>query len=87
MSAGDEVEECGASFEAVAPGGVEVACVPWVCHVARSAGEVHEETDFPFGVVVEDTHHVADVIAVHADDDVVAAIVVGTDLPCAVSVA
>jgi len=71
------LEQSGATFEHIAPGGFEVAGVPRVGHVAGARGVVEEQMDFAFGVAAAHAGHVAEVPCIHADEQV-EAVVVGT---------
>ena len=60
----------------VVPGGLEIAGVPRIGHVARVVGVIHQQRYFIFNVVSDNALDVPPVVLVH-DDDVVVIVVVG----------
>ena len=73
-------QQCLTAFEDVTPGGFEVAGVPWVCHIAGTAGEIHEFVNFMIGVASADGPHISDVPFVHPDEKVKAFVVSASEL-------
>ncbi len=78
-------EQAPAPLEHILPGGIEVAGVPGVGHIAGAAGEVHQLVYLPFGVAAAQGQHVSDVPRVHADEQVEAGIVGLKHLACALA--
>lgn len=71
-----------AALQAVAPRGVEVAGVPGIGDLGAGCaiGEVEEETNLLLGVGGDDAGDVAQIVAVHADDEVEGVVVVARHL-------
>ena len=70
------------------PGLVEVVVIPRVGDFALMVlGEAQEHPDFPLGILAVDAAHVADVLAIHPDEKVVAVVVASVRLSGALGAA
>ena len=65
----------------VVPGGLEIPGVPGVGHVPADARVIQQQTDFPVGITAEEALHIPQVGAVHADEQVIPAIIGPGQLP------
>ena len=67
----------------ILPGCLEVAGVPGIRHFfAGAAGIFQQEMDLSFRVAAADCFHVADIGAVHADEQIKAVVIAPVHLPC-----
>ena len=71
------MEESGTTGGNILPGGIEIACVPRVCHVVRVVGMIHQQRYLVLGIGTDDALDAAQVGVIHGDDKVVI-VVVGT---------
>ena len=69
------MQYCGAALQHIPPGGREIPGIPRVGHIARAGGVVEQTMDLSLRVTAADAQHIADVGTVHADEQIVAAIV------------
>ncbi len=60
-------EQGGAAFGHVAPGGVKIAGVPGIGHIAGIFCVIHEAPDFAFGIAAKEAAHADEIGFVHAD--------------------
>ena len=78
---GDRLQKTAAAFRNVPPGGRKITCVPRVGHIAGAGGVVEQTVDFARRVAAADAGHIADVGAVHPDEQVVFVVVRPRHLP------
>lgn len=74
------LEHSGATGEYIAVGGVEIAGVPGVGHVARAIGPIEQARDLAIGVLPKNSVQAAGVLVVHIDNVVPVAILRATHL-------
>ena len=77
------LEHSGATGEYIAVGGVEIAGVPGVGHVAGAIGPIEQARDLAIGVLPKNSVQAAGVRVVHIDIVVPVAILRATHLTCA----
>ena len=77
------LEHGGATGEYIAVGGVEIAGVPGVGHVAGAIGPIEQARDLAIGVLPKNSLQGAGVLVVHIDNVVPVAILRATHLTCA----
>ena len=78
---GNRLQKTAAAFRNVPPGGRKITRVPRVGHVAGAGGVVEQAVDFARRVAAADAGHIADVGAVHPDEQVVFVVVRPRHLP------
>ena len=78
---GDCLQKTAAAFRNVPPGGRKITRVPRVGHVAGAGGVVEQTVDFARRVAAADAGHIADVGAVHPDEQIVFVVVRPRHLP------
>lgn len=78
---GDRLQKTAAAFRNVPPGGRKITRVPRVGHVAGAGGVVEQTVDFTRRVAAADAGHIADIGAVHPDEQVVFVVVRPRHLP------
>lgn len=78
---GDCLQKTAAAFRNVPPGGRKITRVPRVGHVAGAGGVVEQAVDLARRVAAADAGHIADVGAVHPDEQVVFVVVRPRHLP------
>ena len=76
----NEFQQCPATVEAVAPGGIEVTRIPRVCHVVRTVGIIQQQVYLAVRVAATHALHVAQVIAIHAYQQVIMVIITARQL-------
>lgn len=76
------LEHSGAAVEYVAVGGIEIAGVPGVGHVAGALGPIEHARNLAVGVVAKDATQATRVLVVHIDNVVPVAILRATHLTC-----
>lgn len=74
------LEHSGATGEHIAVGGVEIAGVPGVGHVAGAIGPIEQARDLAIGVLPKNSVQAAGVLVVHIDNVVPVAILRATHL-------
>lgn len=77
------LEHSGATDEYIAVGGVEIAGVPGVGHVAGALGLIEQARDLAVGVVAKDATQATGVLGIHIDNVIPVAILRATYLTCA----
>ena len=78
---GDRLQKTAAAFRNVPPGGRKIACVPRVGHIAGAGGVVEQAVNLARRVAAADAGHIADIGAVHPDEQVIFVIVRPRHLP------
>ena len=71
----------------ILPGGLEIAGVPRVGHIAGVVGVIHQEVQLAGKVAAADAVNIPQVCAVHADQQIVLVVVLIGKLPRCVAVA
>ena len=78
------LEHGSATVEHVAVGGIEVAGVPGIGHVAGALGPIEQARNLAVGVVAKDATQATRVLGIHIDNVIPVAILRATHLACAV---
>ncbi len=81
------LQQLGATLDDIAPSGFEISCVPRVCHIARTIGVVHQQTDLPFRIAAADAVHVSQIPSVHTYQQVETLVVATRHLASRLSLA
>lgn len=77
------LEHSDATVEHVAVGGIEVAGVPGIGHVAGALGPTEQARNLAVGVVAKDATQATRVLGIHIDNAILVAILRATHLTCA----
>ena len=77
------LEHSGATVKHVVVGGIEVAGVPGIGHVAGALGPIEQARNLAVGVVAKDATQATRVLGIHIDNAILVAILRATHLTCA----